>query len=141
MSSFLVKNPSQQTPLGEAIINNDLEQVKILLEEGAASSIFIQGYFPGSLVCTLPQTSQPVSNCFNHPPPFHNQNPDILKLLDDALVAHITRLDIEKTDALILEQDKKNTQPVAEAAAIAAPFDFFPFELQVGDTVRRGPDW
>ncbi len=62
MSNFLTKNNLQQTPLCEAIVSNNCDAVKELLLEGAAASIFIMGYFPESLVCTLPQTAQPDSN-------------------------------------------------------------------------------
>ena len=56
--SFLTRDCNQQTPLGLAIRNNDINAVKSYLLEGAASSVFIEGYMTKSLVCTLPQTAQ-----------------------------------------------------------------------------------
>jgi hypothetical protein len=60
-SRFLTRNDLQQTPLGLAVSKGNQKEVEAFLSDGAASSVFVNGYFPNSLVCTLPQTAQPAS--------------------------------------------------------------------------------
>ena len=55
------KDSSRYTLLGVAIVEKNDRAVQALLELNAADSIFVEGYLADSLVCTLPQASQPPS--------------------------------------------------------------------------------
>ena len=145
MSKLFEKNDKNQTLLAEAIIQNDEKSIDSLLAIGAAKSIFVQGYFPGSLVCTLPQTSQPPSGVFDHPPPLTTSSAVTLSKLDDAMCVHIESLKQHKIQLVAAKSN--NSQPTAilapsqPSAPATPPFNPLPATLQVGDTVRRGPDW
>ena len=106
--SLLTRNSEQQTPLSVSIRSSSMESVKALLDIGAASSIFVKGYAPESLVCSLPMALQPASSCFNHPEPLENLDPTILSGIDDAMVAYIGELDARsKAAARVLASKKK----------------------------------
>jgi hypothetical protein len=122
-SRFLTRNELQQTPLARAISQGNRDEVESCLHEGAASSVFVHGYFPSSLVCTLPQAVQPASTgtlllvlcftslsnfcaVFHHPPPLKNVDKIVTKLLDDAI------------DKWVREtaEDEKNNRPILPAS-------------------------
>lgn len=140
---FLLRNHLQQTPLGVAICGNHIKTVEVLLDAGAAASIFVSGYATGSLVCTLPQTAQPPSSVFTHPPPLLGSSPECLAKLDDHLCDHIKTLAALKVAkaaaaAAALAQAQATKDPSDPGGAgggatgkTAPPFNPFPLHLQV----------
>jgi hypothetical protein len=150
---LLQRNERQETPLATAILGNNDSTIFALLESGAANSIFVTGYMPGSLVCTLPQTSQPPSRAFEHPPPFVGSSKEVLERIDEALFDHIHKLQAEKDAA----KSASSSTPPSANPFIALPavlkvieylfvyvYLLFQFQfniLQVGDIVCRGPNW
>ena len=128
------------------------------MEHGASFSIFVEGYLPQSLVCTLPQASQPPSSVFQHDPPLLDSQPDVLDMIDSALVE---QLDVLKKNELndatkrvsSLTSDgagdstmggddtvtsHSNAASESGQSGSSASFNFFPKKLQEGDMVRRG---
>ena len=120
-------NTELQTPLAIAIINNNIHDVKELLTKDLIKSTFIHGCHKDSLVCTLPLTAQPESNCFLHPPPLTDINPDIISLLDNSLVDYLNDLDkIEKeANRVKLQQEQ------FKKSANAVPFNYFGADIKV----------
>lgn len=133
LEALLQRNEFQQTPLTVAILEKQRETVETLLEYGAAETVFVAGYLPNSVVCTLPQASQPPSSVFQHPPPLMDTDPILLSKLDDAVCAYIKSLAALKV--------KKAADEAALAAALGSssgpnpitktPFNFFPTKLKV----------
>ena len=107
---FLVKNAAHQTPLTEAIFAGSLEEVQSLMESGAAASVFVKGYEPGSLVSTLPMSKQPRSSVFLHPPPLQNVPRDVLMCIDTYTAQYVQDL---KAKSLALLTLTASTPPVA----------------------------
>ena len=95
---MLLRDNEQNTPLSyclrAATHNNSLSA---LLEANAASSVFVKGYTPGSLICTLPMAVQPPSSVFDHPPPMH-VSPEVISQLDAQLAQHVTHLHTRKVN-------------------------------------------
>jgi len=123
----LLRNELHQTPLSFAILCSDgnnnnnnnnnnlqhdpddlaLETVDALLNIGAASSIFVQGYANNSLVCNLPMAEQPHSSSFCHPPPI-TCHPILLDKIDVALAEHINCLYKQNVEDQILKEKEQN---------------------------------
>jgi len=120
-----LRDQQQATPLAAAIKENSPSCVSVLLESGAASSVFVHGYADGSLVCTLPMAVQPPSSAFQHPEPLRNVDPSIIEALDESLSAHVKQMVAdEEAEAtrirLAMEKEKKRKAGGATAAAAGA---------------------
>ena len=89
---LFIRNEQQQTPFSVAIRGDKRKCVEKLIENGAASTVFVKGYSPGSLVCTLPMAYQPTSSVFTHPDRLINVGKEAISRLDDALSTHISEM-------------------------------------------------
>jgi hypothetical protein len=98
----LQRDSEQNTPLARCLrslahshphspSHSAIRSLHTLLEANAAASIFVKGYSPGSLICTLPMAQQPPSSVFTHPPPVQVPS-DTLALLDSHLAQYVTSL-------------------------------------------------
>lgn len=150
---LLVRDDNQETPLSvclrgepsEGVVPKEdiLETLEALLEKGAAESVFVKGYKPASLVCTLPMAEQPESSFIAWPKPIKLDS-ERLAMLDKALAEHIKK--IVDREARLTKSDLASESPVEKNEPKAAPkpkpaFNHYPPDLKVGDIVRRGPDW
>ena len=137
------KNEDQQTILHQAVLR--AESIEKHLSEGAAASIFVRGYFPGSLVCTLPMALQPPSKSFEHPPPVTNIKADVIESIDKAMADHVADLIAAKAartavNGTISSKDGNGNLSISRKKA-SPVFNHYPPTLKVGDYVRRGPNW
>ena len=142
---YMKKNENQQTPLAEAILRRS-ESIEKYLKEGAAASIFVKGYFPGSLVCTLPMALQPASKSFEHPPPVTNVKADVIDSIDKAMADRIADLIVAKAARAAsglngMISSKDGTGNSSTPRKKGPVFNHYPPILKVGDFVRRGPNW
>ena len=83
---------SYQTPLAVAIGAGAFKEVQRLVREGAASSIFVKGSAPNSILCTLPNAVKPDSAVVTHPTMITSVPKDITELVDDGLVQCINTM-------------------------------------------------
>ena len=131
--SLLHKNAHNQTPLTESIISGKIDAIANLLKIGAAKSVFVAGYLPGTLVCTLPQASQPPSSVFTQPSPFTDTSLQLLDLIDESICARIEEMKREKiqflaaASATALPLNSTNQTSLSRIT----PFNFFPPFLKV----------
>jgi hypothetical protein len=89
------KSPDDhRTPLAQAICSNNVDEVSLLLREGAVKSIFVNGPYANSLVCTLPHTVQPPSQYILQPKRVEKDqiHPKILEDIDENLSEYILNL-------------------------------------------------
>ena len=81
--NWLERNDQQETYLTEVLLKEDYQLIQEYLSYGAISSIFVEGYLPNSLLCTLPFTFKPLSTIFQYNKPILNYNKKIISDLDD----------------------------------------------------------
>lgn len=147
---LLVRDEDQETPLSLAIKagpttdkSSAKDALELLLNRGASRSIFVKGYAPNTLVCTLPMAEQPKSSAFDWPKPIQI-DAERTQMLDSLLAEHIRKLLSETVASKLAAKEleaKKTDEKLATAAKSRAPFNHYPKDLKVGDYVRRGPDW
>jgi len=149
---LLIRNENQETPLSlclrdelsEGVLSKEdiLETLEALLEKGAAESVFVKGYQPASLICTLPMAQQPESSSFSWPQPIKLDS-ERLAMLDKALAEHIKKMweDEKKRKNLANANVKNNPSNDPSSKPKPVVFNQYPTDLKVGDFVRRGPDW
>ena len=134
---LLQRNDDQQTPLAVAIIGGSLQNIETLLEVGASKTIFVKGYSDGSLVCTLPQASQPPSSVFHHQPPHKSTDDIVISKIDEALCTQIKHLRDEKiaaaaAAAAALVASSTSRSPASGGSATSSPvFNPLPDHLKV----------
>ena len=152
---LFIRNEQQQTPFSVAIRGDKRKCVEKLIENGAASSVFVKGYSPGSLVCTLPMAYQPPSSVFTHPDRLINVGKEAISRIDDALSTHISEMvkvskDREAREASQreVEREQRKRREAKAGGSSGGPakapktsFNHFPPQLNPGDIVRRGKDW
>ena len=144
----LARDKEQETPLWACLRNpKGRGALTILLENGAARSIFVKGYAPDSLVCALPMAEQPESSVHLWPPPI-SIDAERLHVLDTALAYHIAQMAADavrrKAEQAIEKKRFEDAEKKAATLAASAPkvtFEHYPDTLVVGNIVRRGPDW
>ena len=91
-SSLLRFHEERGTPLAAAYSAGNWEAAKMLLEHGAARSIFVHGPTAQSILCTLPQAYQPPSSRFGSKPPpapLATTPADALRVLDLHLMQYL----------------------------------------------------
>lgn len=129
MDRYLQKNDDHQTLLYQTLVHE--ESIQKHLEEGAAASIFVRGYIPGSLICTLPMEERPSSNSFEYSPPVTNIKGDVIAAIDIAMAVRIADLIAAKAARAV----------IGTVSSKDVKFNHYPPSLKIGDYVRRGPNW
>jgi hypothetical protein len=122
---WLTRNELQQTPFSEALIRRDEGEITSYLSLGSACSVFVHGYLPDSLICTLPQTVQPPSTVFRHPPPLKDTPTDIMHKIDVELETWIQALSETTAKAKEALRDMEVNKPIPTID------NFFPENFQV----------
>ena len=81
------------TPLACALAGDKQPRVvQELLNLGASSSIFVKGYSPDSLVCTLPMAQQPLSSVVKHAQPKMDTDKTVLPFIVLTQVIRLTQI-------------------------------------------------
>jgi hypothetical protein len=122
--------------LANAIINENEEEIKLLLNNGSSKTMFVKGYSESSIVCTLPQVKQPQSRCFNHPEPFEKSSSKVMDILDTSFSKHIEDL-VKKT----IDEKVEKSKSISSIVSDDDNFDKFHIKLKKNDRVERGPQW
>lgn len=142
---FYFEKKDEKTSLYTSICTNDEEEVRRLLANNAAASIFAEGNSPDSIVCTLPQARQPYSAAFNYDEPFTGSSRELLDDIDNSLAIHIESLIKKETEEKMLFNTAAAAAVIQDATATIDPnaskFNAFPAKLKDGDRVLRGPSW
>ncbi len=136
-AKFLLRNESKQTIFAEVLNARDDLVAKSYLKEGCANSIFVKGYGPNSVVCTLPQARQPPSSVVIHPDPLLGTSPEVMQDIDEALAAHIDNLARESAAKQIKDELGPNDVAVPTLPISHSVFNPLPPVLKIGDRVRR----
>ena len=159
--NFFKNGDKQQTSLAIALRKGEpLEIIEKFLSGDAAVSVFVKGYFPNSLVCTLPMAQQPPSRSFLYDEPLKGVKPEMVIQIDKAVAEHIDYLVALKADQDVTRKtytgtndtsgneigsgiSKKYVRPVTgKNKATGAPVSpAVGIPLAVGNHVRRGPSW
>ncbi len=112
-SYWLERNEQQQTHLNELIRQGNLLEISTSFETNSIQSIFVQGYLPNSLICTLPLTIQPPSTIFKHPLPLESCHQEIIEIIDERLEKWIFNLpkdnEIERLEGNQMKLLESNT--------------------------------
>lgn len=127
---------SESRPLAESILRCDDDGTTELLCHGAAGSIFVKGYKPESLICTLPQAKQPPSRVVEQPTPFEGTRPEILEEIDAKLAAHIEIL-VQNAANVAAKKKAWNDKSNTTTSSPAPKFNSTPPTLKKGDRVIR----
>jgi len=159
--ALLLRNEQQQTPLSVAIRldvavggGGGASMTSTLLGAApatCASSVFVHGYSPNSLVCTLPMATQPSSSVVTHEAPLIGVDPALLEMIDVTLAKNVQKMvtDEQAEEARIKKAEAADQKkraaalatPKVVAAAPVSTFNHFPAQLSVGDHVRRALGW
>eukprot|EP01038_Epipyxis_sp_PR26KG_P004361 gene4361-6169_t len=158
---LFVRDEFQQSPLASAIriatkalkatkpkdiyndsstISNPVLVVDYLLRNGGTSTVFVKGYLPDSLVCSLPQAVQPHSSVVEFVPPLRGSDPVLISKVDEELSQFVKLLQetYEKEQQAIKEADiKQKDAEKYKNDNLSKKFNPFPALLKVGDTVVR----
>jgi hypothetical protein len=98
MSKHTPINQSFETPLAVAIAAGASKEVQRLLNDGAASSIFVKGSTSNSIMCTMPNAVKPESAVVTHAPPLLSVSAEIIELVDDGLTQFINTRSLHTND-------------------------------------------
>ena len=93
MSMSVHQSDVLQTPLATAVGLSDILEVKrILTEEKAASTVFVQGSTINSILCTLPNAPKPRSSVITHQLPLQYVPDDIIDAIDNDVCTYLNSL-------------------------------------------------
>ena len=94
---LFLRDSEQNTPLSLCLRSYKdgrtgyAHSLEALWKANAASSVFVRGYAPKSLICTLPMAVQPPSSVFEHPSPIEIPS-EVISDIDSHLAEYVEEL-------------------------------------------------